>query len=105
MKGIREGNLAATKASKWGKNIVGSTNARIRDSVLGLYFFSGRIKSSGRINPMACMMFRVRNWYVRVGENLLITFFRSVWTGEGVRKRNSKFTDPNYPISEYDDVV
>ena len=43
---------------------------------------------------------RVRNWVVRVREILLISFFRSAWTGEGERKNNSKFTDPNYPISD-----
>ena len=37
---------------------------------------------------------------VRVCENLLISFFRSAWTGEGERKNNSKFTDPNHPISD-----
>ena len=45
-------------------------------------------------------MIRVQNWYVRVRENLLISFFRSAWTGEGERKNNSKFTDPNHPISD-----
>ena len=35
---------------------------------------------------------------VRVRENLLISFFRSAWTGEGEQKNNSKFTDPNHPI-------
>ena len=43
---------------------------------------------------------RVRNWVVRVRENLLISLFRSAWTGEGERKNNSKFTDPNHPISD-----
>ena len=47
-------------------------------------------------------MSRVRNWVVRVREILLILFFRSAWTGEGERKNNSKFTDPNYPISDSD---
>ena len=48
-----------------------------------------------------CMITRVRNWYVRVRENMLISFFCSAWMGEGEQKNNSKFTDPNYPISEY----
>ena len=43
---------------------------------------------------------RVRNWVVRVRENLLISFFRSAWTGEGEWKNNSQFTEPNYPISD-----
>ena len=43
---------------------------------------------------------RVRNWVVRVRENLYTSFFRSAWTGEGELKNKSKFTDPNYPISE-----
>ena len=47
-------------------------------------------------------MYRVQNWVVRVGEILLISFFRSAWTGEGDQKNNSKFTDPNYPISDTD---
>ena len=44
---------------------------------------------------------RVRNWGIRVCENLFISFFRSAWTGEGERKNDSKFTDFNAPISEY----
>ena len=44
-----------------------------------------------------CMIYRVRNWGVRVRENLLISFFCSAWTGEGERNNNSKFTDPNPP--------
>ena len=51
------------------------------------------------------MITRVRNWYVRVHANLLIAFFHSAWTGEADWKNNSKFTDPNYPISEYDDHI
>ena len=43
---------------------------------------------------------RVRNWGVRVCEILLISFFLCAWTGEVKRKNNSKFTDPNYPISD-----
>ena len=43
---------------------------------------------------------RVRNWVVRVGENLLISLFHSAWAGEGERKNRSKFTDPNHPISD-----
>ena len=48
------------------------------------------------------MIIRVRNGGVRVGENLLISLFHSAWTGEGERKNNSKFTDPNPPISDSD---
>ena len=47
--------------------------------------------------PLMC---RVRNREVRVRENLLISFFHSAWTGEGQRKNNSKFTDPNHPTSD-----
>ena len=48
------------------------------------------------------LLTRVRNRGVRVGENLLISFslFHSEWAGEGERKNNSKFTDPNPPISD-----
>ena len=49
-------------------------------------------------------MSRVRKWVVRVREILLICFFRSAWTVEGERKNNSKFTDPNYPISDSGNV-
>ena len=48
---------------------------------------------------------RVRNRVVRVCENLLISLFRSAWTGEGERENNSKFTDPNHPISDSGDTV
>ena len=50
-------------------------------------------------------MDRVRNWVVRVREILLISFFRSAWTEEGERKNDSKFTDPNYPISNSDFIT
>ena len=48
------------------------------------------------------IMYRVRNGVVRVRENLFTSFFRSAWTGDGERKNNSKFTDPNYPILDSD---
>ena len=50
-------------------------------------------------------MYRVPNWGVRVRENLQIFFFQSAWTGEGGRKNNSKFTDPNPAISNSDYVT
>ena len=46
---------------------------------------------------------RVRNWIVRVHAILLTSLFRSVWTREGEREYNSKFTKLYDPISEYDD--
>ena len=48
-------------------------------------------------------MIRVQNWDVKARENVLISFFRSAWTGEGKRKNNSKFTDSNTLILEYVD--
>ena len=43
---------------------------------------------------------RVRNWGVKVRENLLIFFIHFAWPGEGGRKNNNKFTDFNTPISD-----
>lgn len=42
-----------------------------------------------------------QNWYVRLRENLLISFFHSAWTRKGEWKNGSKFTNLHDPISEY----
>ena len=62
---------------------------RVCLSVSRSFYFGTNVKFS-----------RVRNRGVRVGDNLLMSLFHSAWAGEGERKNNSKFTDPNYPISD-----